>query len=208
MNDGPAAGERISRRARRARDHEAVAAVRVDEAAVDPDFEFDHAPGFLPLHDDVIERAVAELGARPRARAVPRAAGARRSRSGPRAPRRRSPIISSGSTSVRKPSRPRLTPSSGTPRASASCAAKSIVPSPPIATMRSASCPSSAHGLADEARRAGPSIAASRSSNTVRSARAQVRGEQLPANRRRGRLRPCRPGRCGRSACSFGFAAF
>ena len=63
MNDGTAAGERVGGRAGRGRDHEPVAAVRIDEIPVDPNFELDHAAGFLPLHDDVVEREVRALGA-------------------------------------------------------------------------------------------------------------------------------------------------
>jgi hypothetical protein len=60
VNDRPAAGERVCRGSRRARDHEPVATVGVDEAAVDADLELDHAARLLALHHDVIERAAFE----------------------------------------------------------------------------------------------------------------------------------------------------
>ncbi len=208
MNDGPAAGERVGRRARRARDHEPVAAVRIDETAVDPDFELDHAPGFVPLHDDVVERAVRALGAVRGSESRAAATGVGRSRSGLPARRRRCASISSGRTSVRKPSRPRLTPSSGTPRAERELRREEHRA---VAANRHDEVrllPELARRACGRVRPGSPSTAASRSRNTVKSSARRVRRRAAPANRRLGRLRPCRPGRCGRSACSFGFAGF
>jgi hypothetical protein len=51
--------------------------------------------------------------------------------------RSRTGIASSDSTSVRKPTRPTFTPSTGTSAREATCAARRNVPSPPTDTMRS-----------------------------------------------------------------------
>ena len=55
-DDGAAAGQRIGGRAGGARDHQAVAAVRIHVGAVDPGFEIQHAAGFPLLQHDVVER--------------------------------------------------------------------------------------------------------------------------------------------------------
>ena len=67
MNDRAAAGEGVGGGTGRSRDHEPVAAMHVDEAAVEPDLELDHAPGFLALDDDVIEARGSPASVRPRA---------------------------------------------------------------------------------------------------------------------------------------------
>ena len=207
VDDRPAAGEGVGGRAGRTRDHEAVAAMRIDEAAVDPDLELDHAPGFVALHDHVVERAVARgLPVRARELALP-AAGGRRSRNGPPARRRR--CRSSRRADVGQEAEPPAVDAEQRhgPAPSASCAANSIVPSPPIATIRSASRPSSRDRPAHDAVRQ----AVDRDALVEQHRRGRARAGAArapPSNRRRGCPRPCRPGRCGRSACSSGFAAF
>jgi hypothetical protein len=51
-----AAGERIGGRAGGACNDEAIAAVAVDEAAVDPGFEVDEVAALALLQNDVVER--------------------------------------------------------------------------------------------------------------------------------------------------------
>ena len=73
---------------------------------------------------------------------------------------------SSGSASARKPTWPRLTPSSGVPHSRASSAARRIVPSPPITTTTSQSAAAPAWGLTTSTSgRSSASSAASSSSS-------------------------------------------
>jgi len=56
LEDGPAAGEGVGRRAGRGRDDEAVAALFVDEGAVDAELNRDEARGVPLFHHHVVER--------------------------------------------------------------------------------------------------------------------------------------------------------
>ena len=67
LHDRAAAGERVGRRAGGGRDHEAVAAVGVDEAAADPGLEVDEMTALALLQDHVVERESAGAAARGRA---------------------------------------------------------------------------------------------------------------------------------------------
>ena len=55
IHDGPTAGERIRGGAGGARNHEAIAAVRVDKATVDPGFVVDETTDLTRLQHDVIQ---------------------------------------------------------------------------------------------------------------------------------------------------------
>ena len=111
MHDRAAAGKRVGGGTRGRGDDEAVAAVRVHVGAVDPGLEVDHAAGFALGDHDVVERERSRCVCRPPgharleqhaplglAAAVERVVDALRA-------------SCSGPTSVRKPSRPRLMPS-------------------------------------------------------------------------------------------------
>ena len=153
-DDGAAAGQRVGSGAGGARDHQAVAAVGVHIGAVDPGFEIEHAAGFPLLQHHVVERQRARgraVGADERASSSARSSRSQR----PSSAASTEASMSCGSTSVRKPSRPRLMPISGTPRCATSRAAYSSVPSPPMAMTRSA-C--SAISLFRNARRRGPRV--------------------------------------------------
>ena len=80
--------------------------------------------------------------------------------------------------SARKPSRPRLTPSTGTPCGAASRAACSIVPSPPTATIRSRLARQLRFRQALDARRAEVD-AVRRIDEHAASAAVQMRGQDL-----------------------------
>ena len=56
LDDRPAARQRVGRGAGRRRDDQAVAAVRVDVAAVDGRHEIEHAARFALLKHDVVQR--------------------------------------------------------------------------------------------------------------------------------------------------------
>ena len=115
--------ERVGGRARRRRDDDAVGREGRDVLAVDLDPQaHEPVPGALLDHDLVqsplrVERRAARVAPRPR-RVAPRSARRRR------APPRSSAAASSGSTSVRNPSRPTFTPSTGTPSSRRSVCAR------------------------------------------------------------------------------------
>ena len=86
---GPPQRERIGGRAGRRRDDQAVAAVRVHVAAVDPGFEIQHAAGLPLLQHDVVQRLAAAIGLARRAQRRAAASRADPARSGRRGSRRR-----------------------------------------------------------------------------------------------------------------------
>ena len=124
LDDRTAAGQRVGRRARGARDDDAVARVRVHVPLVHPRLEVEHAAGGDLLQHDVVEgeRLGAVVPSRAtQARREQRRAGRCSQRPSSAASTQAS--MSCGMTSVRKPSRPRLMPRSGTPSRATSRAA-------------------------------------------------------------------------------------
>ena len=138
LDDGTAAGERVGGRAGRGGDDDAVAAVGVDEAPVDRGLEVEGAAGVHFGEHDVVQgerahgsgAALLEPGREERAPVL--------GDSVPASTDSTSSSIEAGLTSVRNPRRPRLMPSRGTGRPATRRAAYRSVPSPPMATMRSA----------------------------------------------------------------------
>lgn len=86
----------------------------IDEAAADPGLEFDHPAGLVLLHDHVVERETVPGAPAPLMAAASSVRSSRWKRPASTSSKRAS--ISSAVTSARKPSRPRLMPSSGTSR--------------------------------------------------------------------------------------------
>ena len=136
MHDRAARRQVVRGRSGGRRDDEAVGLDVADELPVDVHVDLDHARQRAARDDDVVE------GERGRRRVAPRVRSAAQHQPrfdvrapGEQRPRARS-VISARPTSVRKPSRPRLMPSSGTSPgrvARPRCAASSSVPSPPNA---------------------------------------------------------------------------
>ena len=130
---GPAVREVVRGRTRRRRADHAVAGHDTEILAADRPRELDHPSERRARGDDVVHgdvRLAVEL--QPAASAARR----RRTRRRRRAASRRSSV--SGSIDARKPTRPKLTPITGTSLPSSSASACRIVPSPPTATTRSA----------------------------------------------------------------------
>ncbi len=135
IHDRSAAGQRIGGRARGGRDHDAIAAVRVQVTPVHQGLKIEHVPGFATQQHDIVEgqmlrdRPLAALQARFEERSpVGRAASIKHGLDA-------GLDIRGAARRSGNPSRPRLIPSSGTSRPTTSRAACSKVPSPPTATM-------------------------------------------------------------------------
>ena len=194
FDDGSAAGQRIGGRAGRRGDHDAVAAVRIDEAAVDRGFEVHGAAGLPFIDHDIVQGEGAHGAAAVLLQPRRQAASADPRCSARRAPCRRPRSIDCGLTSVMNPKRPRLMPSSGTEWPATSRAAYSSVPSPPIAMMRSARVAKdcSGQGTTLSGRNARPTPGSTR----ARTPRANGSGRRGSAcTRRRANPWRCRPAR-------------